>query len=403
MTVPRVSATRLQRDNSFHVQANTASDSKPQSFSWAKMAANESSEDRLSTISSKDELDDIKCRRVSFEKQDFGSQTDADMLRSILRMPYLRRRNGKKIERSSAIDDEFMSVKFNPSDRFGYHRRLSSPINITRNGSKKKDIYGVGNCAKTSQDRTKLLYPGYSDNPISSSDDLEHDEEFEYYDSISDLLQGNNTAPVCAHDEGMTNYLNPLKAKQTNPDKNLETKVTVVNHVNDTNKRPCQLIVENKPDGTTTSLVKDPLLHNQNSSSISLKDLNNSTSANYHKSLSNNSLTRVHGADNSFQLCNNNSQYKRRASSPATPFVSCNSLLVNAVDQNRPSAFSQSSSSSKGDSSPGSFPCFKSTDDMTQRYIQTLDKEETSMLQFQTFMKERGVNLDMACIESSDV
>lgn len=226
---------------------------------------------------------------------------------------------------------------------------------------------------------------------------------FEYYDSISDLLQGNNTAPVCAHDEGMTNYLNPLRAKQTNPDSNLETKVTVVNHVNDTSKRPCQLIVENKPDGTTTSLVKDPLLHNQNSSSISLKDLNKSTSANYHKSLSNNSLTRVHGADNSFQLCNNSSQYRRRASSPATPFVSCNSLLVSAVDQNRPSAFSQSSSSSKGDSSPGSFPCFKSTDDMTQRYIQTLDKEETSMLQFQTFMKERGVNLDMACIESSDV
>ena len=402
MTVPRVSAARLNRDNSFHVQMTAANDTKPQSFSWAKMAPSGSLDERLSTISSKDELDDLKGRRVSFETKDLSTQTDTEMLKSILRMPYLRRRNGKKIERSSALDDEFMNIKINPNERFEHHRRLSSPISLTRNGSKKKGVYGVSNISQTAQERTKLLYPGYSDSPISTSDEIENEEDFEYYDSISDLLQAHNVAPICIHDEDMSNYLNPLGNKLLTPDSETDTKVDFLNHIDNTENRPtCQLLVENKADGITTSVIKDPLLYKDNGSSASLKDQQRKTSAKCHKSVSNHSLAFVPGAENTLKLSQNSICPRRRASSPITPFVSCNSLLINEFK--RPSAFSQSSCSSKGDSSLPSLACSKSTDDMTQQCVQAIEKEESSMLQFQSFMRERGVNLDMACIESSDV
>ena len=418
MTVPRMASNKLNRENSFHVQATPSKDTKPQQFSWAKIARHESSEDRLSTISSRDDLDDMKSTQLSTEKQDCATQTDAEMLRSILRMPYLRRRNGKKIERTSAIDDEFMSVKVNPTERFGCPKKLSSPISFTRNGSKKKDTYGGSNNSKSAQERTKLLYPGYSDDPVSVSDDFEN-EDFEYYDSISHLMQVHNpasmnnvnmvphVAPVCAHDEGMTNYLNPLGTNGISPDSEIDVTIESLDKEGDrTNRRPpCHLIVENKPNGTTTSVIKDPLLHRHNASSASLKDshYSNNTHSNYHKSLSNKSLSLERGADSSIHPSHNSTGYRRRASSPANPFASCNSLPNNETDLQRLSAFTRGSYSSKVDTSPTTFPCFKSTDDITQRYIQTLDKEETSMLQFQNFMKERGVNLDMACIESSDV
>ena len=403
MTVPRSSASRLNRDNSFHVQVTTSTDAKPQSFPWTKMAPSGSMDDRLSTISSRDELEDTKGRDIVFETNDLATQTDKEMLKSILRMPYLRRRNGKKMERSLALDEEFMNVKVNPSDVFAGNRRFSSPL--MRNGSKKKDVYGVSNNSHTAQERTKLLYPGYTDSPISTSDEVENEEDFESFDSISDLLNMHNIAPICSHDEGMTNYLNPLGNKTMTPDSENDLKIHLQNQLENPDiGTKCNVLVETKADGVVTSAIKDPLLHNYNEPSSNVKHYNRPKSANYHKSMSNHSLTFVPGSDNNLKLNQNGAGPKRRASSPATPYVSCNSVFSSEFNPKRSSAFSQQTSlSSKDDSSVASLGCSKSTDDVAQRCAQAIDKEESSMLHFQSFMRQRGVNIDMAYIESSDV
>ena len=413
MTVPRMTSNKLQRENSFHVLATTFKD-KPRKFPWAKIEQNNSSEDRLSTISSMDDLDGMKCRRLPTEKQDFATQTDTEMLKSILRMPYLRRRNGKKIERTSAIDAELISLKESSVEPW-CPRNMSSPKTHIRNGSKRTNTYSGSNGSKTAQERTMLLCPGYSDDSISVSDDFEH-EDFEFYDSVSHLLQVHKPAsmnsvpsksPVCFHDEGMTNYLNPLRTEVSYPESEISVSNETIDSRSDksTRRPPVQLIVENKPNGTMTSVITDPLRLTQNASSVSLKEFHNSnnTHCNYQKSLSNNCLACSHGADSDSRSSHTSTAYRRRASSPAaTPLISCRFLPNSEKDLQSLSAFTRRNSY-RDDSLPGTFTCSKNTDDITQGYIQTLDKEETSMLQFHNFMKERGVNLDMTFIESSDV
>ena len=408
--IPRIqkreATTKIKRENSFHVPATSGRGANASSFSWAKMAAKGTSEeDRLSTISSKEASDEIKGKHVTFQKHDFGCQTDADLLKSILHMPYLRRRHSQRIQRTKAIDED--SVKFSPNSsmKVRYSRRLSNASSDSgKTGElRRRKTYTGGAHRKT------FLLPGYSDSPINTSDDIENEEDFEYYDSISDLLKAHPMPPICVNDISMSTYLNPLGNRANNAStSDNDTESTVTCHINsvDSNEEPegLQLVVENGVDGPNTSIVKDttggkPQLTNSISASKT------TACANF-KSTSDNSLSDHTNKDNSkgeTKLTPISITSKRRASSPASPHLSCNSLNIHDINGRRPSAFVQGGYCSTKDSSGRSFPGSRSAEDMSSTTVSPVNKEEKSMLEFQSFLRERGVELDMRHVQSSDV
>lgn len=415
----RDAAGKIRRENSFHVSAAGNSTSKGGSFSWAKMStAGTSEEDRLSTISSKDGSDEMN-RKHSLKRRDCACQTESQLMESIINMPYLRRRCSQRIQRTKAIDEDNASVKFSPNNsmKVRYQRRMSSePI---KNG--KGPAVPPLKSANRGECRT-FLFPGYSDSPLSTSDDIENEEDFEYYDSISDLLKAHKITPVyidkktpvCVNDKSMSTYLNPLGNRDMN-DSSIEEdseKPTITGG----NKTPdsddpdggVQLIVENCVDGTNTTVLKD----NQSSHSpfhIVTIDDNQSGETCHTIDIP------IHHCNQRNSICNeshrdipmNSINAKRRSSSPIFTHVSGHSLNISDCDeQNRKrlSALRQGNNLTTRDSSPQAFTACKSAEDMaTTDFVNAVDTEEKSMLEFHTFLKERGVELDMNYIESSDV
>lgn len=428
--IKREVTAKVKRENSFHVSSSSEnSSSKGASFSWAKMsAAGTSEEDRLSTISSKDGSEEVK-RKHSIYRRDFGCQTEPELMDTILNMPYLRRRCSQRIQRTKAIDEDYASVKFSPNNsmKVRYSKRMiSEPI---KNG---KGPAAVPSRPPNRGDCRTFLFPGYSESPLSTSDDIENEEEFEYYDSISDLLKAhkitpmnvNDKTPVCVNDKSMSTYLNPLGNRDTNDssvdDDTDKASVHVASVKTPESEDPddgVQLVVENCSDGTSTSVLKD----SQSSESslhavVTIEDSINSNT-NDNTDSQNNPIYPIN------TMCNesppkksmNSINVKRRSSSPIFTHVSCHSLNISDCNDNnrrRPSALSQGSHfATRGTSAPvAPFPACKSAENMSTTCFANKVKvegdksiEEKSMLEFQTFLRERGVELDMNHIESSDV
>lgn len=418
--IKRDATGKLRRDNSFHVTAGNSS-SKGGSFSWAKMsAAGTSEEDRLSTISSKDGSDEVK-RKHSMYKRDIGCQTEQELMESLLNMPYLRRRCSQRIQRSRAIDEDSASVKFSPNNsmKVRYHRKMSTEPVKTGKGPAVQQSKSAnrGDC------RT-FLFPGYSDSPLSTSDDIENEEDFEYYDSISDLLKAHKITPVyidkkttvCVNDKSMSTYLNPLGNREINESSVEEdSEKPAVNGDNKTSDSEdpdggVHLVVENNIDGPNTTVLKESqsshspfhvvtVEHNQtgNATDSILVDIPTNQCNQRHSILNE--------SHNDIPI--NSINPKRRSSSPIFSHISCHSLNIsecNEQSKRRPSALSQGSHFAPRDSPAQNFPGCKSADDMaTTSFVKPVDNEEKSMVEFQTFLRERGVDLDMNYIESSDV
>ncbi|KAL4233562.1 Metabotropic glutamate receptor 1 [Mactra antiquata] len=428
--IKREVTARVKRENSFHVSSSSEnSSSKGASFSWAKMsAAGTSEEDRLSTISSKDGSDEIK-RKHSIYRRDFGCQTEPELMDTILNMPYLRRRCSQRIQRTKAIDEDYASVKFSPNNsmKVRYSKRMvSEPI---KNG---KGPAIAPTRPPSRGDCRTFLFPGYSESPLSTSDDIENEEEFEYYDSISDLLKAHkitptnvndkDKTPVCVNDKSMSTYLNPLGNRDTNDssvdDDTDKTHVSVSNVKTPESEDPeegVQLIVENSVDGTNTTVVKDTSSTSSLHAVTADDNLNSNTSETTDSQ--NNPIYPITPVcnDSPPKKSTNSISVKRRSSSPIFTHVSCHSLNIsdcNDYNRRRPSALSQGSHfATRGTPAPVQpLPACKSAENMATTYYSNKfnvdghkSMEEKSMLEFQTFLRERGVELDMNHIESSDV
>lgn len=424
----RETTTKLRRDNSFHV-SSTGHNSKSGTFSWAKMStAGTSEEDRLSTISSKDGSEEVK-RKQSVYKRDFGCQTGTELLSSIMNMPYLTRKKSQRIQRTAAIDEDYASVKFSPNNsmKVRYGRRL--PSECRQNSDCRQRKSSGANSANQNECRT-FLFPGYSDSPLSTSDDIENEEDFEYYDSISDLLKAhkitpnynNDLTPICLNDKSMSTYLNPLGNNRRAISDSVESEtdktnsVDVSTPVSEKQGDAVLLVVENTNSGNiSTTSTKD-----SNGASFSFIKSNGTecqTSAIISQpkdpSQRHSVCTEVPKI-NAFQ---NSVCAKRRSSSPLFTFTSLHSTIHNISDndtkQRRPSALSQGATypthegndviSTNDLSALSSVSQKSSTDETTIEFVKDCDKEDQSMLEFQNFFRERGVELDMTCIESSEV
>ncbi|XP_045197998.1 metabotropic glutamate receptor 1-like [Mercenaria mercenaria] len=413
---------KIRRENSFHVSATAGnSSSKGGSFSWAKMsAAGTSEEDRLSTISSKDGSEEVK-RKHSLYRRDFGCQTEPELMESILNMPYLRRRCSQRIQRTRAIDEDYASVKFSPNNsmKVRYHRTPTDPVKPGKGPAiQQSKTTNRGDC------RT-FLFPGYSDSPLSTSDDIENEEDFEYYDSISDLLKAHKITPVyidkktpvCVNDKSMSTYLNPLGNRDINDSSIEEDSEKPL--LNGDKKSPesedqdggVHLVVENNIDGTNTSVLKESPSSNSPFHVVTIEHNQTNHTGNVPETID--IPTQKCNQRNS--ICNespkdipmNSINAKRRSSSPIFSRISCHSLNISdSNDQNRrrPSALSQGSNISARDNAVQSFPGCKSADDMaTTDFAKPVETKDKSMVEFQTFLRERGVELDMNYVESSEV
>jgi len=121
---------RLNRQNSTHVPANTNSNCN-QKFPWTTKdrSPSEDVEDRLSTISSKEESHGSD-KKKGYKKQDMQCQTESDMFESYLirstsqqKKSSLRRRplngrngNGNKCDSDSSIDSDEIFLSLPPAD-----------------------------------------------------------------------------------------------------------------------------------------------------------------------------------------------------------------------------------------------------------------------------------------------
>ena len=460
---------RLKRDTSFHVSTGIAKQCG--AFSWAKMsAAMASEEERLSPISSKEDSEEMK-RKISFghHRHDVGCQTDACLLDSIMHMPYLTRKKSQRMQRTKAIDEDYASVKFSPNNsmKVRFHKRV--PLEPGQE-IRRRNTAGVPGVKPLPQNEGRtFLFPGYSDSPISTSDDIENEEDFEYYESISDLLRAhritpnytNENIPVCTNDKSMSTYLNPLGNRDICDSLESESD-------NKTNNTDC---ISPDSDHTTTELsplvedkhvTRDPLrlvLDNHVNGHLTSEDkikMKNSSTTESNKSspdskphIESNSLLYTRDSIQRHSVCSevpspqssaNSINFMRRHSS--TPvFHHASPQLINLSTYNEHEAqrnrrfsgmLSGSSQTVLLDTSlPSSSDCstahtsfveihnhpdtdFDNDDDddcddeeihdeSTSDFVNACDKEEKSMLEFQTFLRQRGVELDMAFIESSEV
>ncbi|WAR06850.1 GRM5-like protein [Mya arenaria] len=433
---------RLKRDNSFHVSAGIAKQCG--TFSWAKMsAAMTSEEDRLSPISSKGESEEVKRKYSYCQKKDAICQTDAELLDSIMNMPYLTRKKSQRIQRTAAIDEDYASVKFSPNSsmKVRFHKRIASEPNHLE--FRRRNVSGSGKQAARTESRT-FLFPGYSDSPISTSDDIENEEDFEYYDSISDLLKAHkitpnyvsDNVPVCLNDKSMSTYLNPLGNRGNNtslesdPDNKTSSAECRSLDSDTAPTEPVQVLVENHVNGHVSMAV----------TSADDNETFQRTLATFEgrPGIETNSLASPRDLNHRHSVCtevpklisnsNSISVLPRRSSSPMFSHISSHSLNFTVADHNneaprrrKSSALSAGSPSSvvsersmwspSGESLPQtSFAeVYKPPntevehDGCASNFVNACKNEEKSMLEFQSFLRERGVELDLTFIESSEV
>ena len=428
--IKRETTSKLRRDNSFHV-SKSAQNSKTGSFSWAKMsAAGTSEEDRLSTISSRDGSEEVK-RKQSFyiaSKRDFGCQTSTELLTSIINMPYLARKRSQRIQRTAAIDDDYTSIKFSPNNSMKVRYQPRLLVEQNQNDCRQRKAV-PGSNTNTRRECRSFLFPGYSDSPLSTSDDIENEEDFEYYDSISDLLKAhkitpnyvNEKSPICVNDKSMSTYLNPLGNGNRTINDSVESETDKTNSmdvatpITENSSDAVMLVVGNSTGGNVNTCVA------KESEKPSYSFIQtNGTECRTNAIISPNTNTQRHSVcsevpnSNAFQ---NSICAKRRSSSPLFTCTPSHLVNLNISDNDnrrrRPSALSQGSSSLSHDGSdvikkrtehaltilqPERIE--NGTDIQTTQHMAT---EEKSLLEFQNFLRERGVELDMTCVESSEV
>lgn len=389
-------------------------------------AAGTSDEDRLSTISSKDGSEEVKRKQSLYHpcKRDFGCQTGSELLTSIMNMPYLARKRSQRIQRTAAIDEDYTSIKFSPNNSMKVRyqpSRLSSEQN--QNDCRQRKISGSTNSSNRGECRT-FLFPGYSDSPISTSDDIENEEDFEYYDSISDLLKAHkitpnyvsDKSPICVNDKSMSTYLNPLGNRTINDSVESETDKTnsleVCTPVSENTSDAVVLLVENCTDGNvSTSVARDsekpPFSFIQSNGTECRPNAKLSSKDHSHR----HSVCAEVPKINAFQ---NSISSKRRSSSPLFSYEPFQPVNLNISDNDnrrrRPSALSQGNTSLSHDASDVVMTSFTPA----QSIIQPIENgpetrckksptDDKSLLEFQNFLRERGVELDMTCLESSEV
>lgn len=369
---------KLNRENSMHIQVPTN-----QKFPWNKKDHSNSDsgdeDDRLSTISSKEESRSGSEKRRRQLKQDCGCQTDADLSDNLIyRSSIRRRRTGNVCHESNG--------SINSDEIF-----LSLPV------SDSTDHRGVYRLSPRHSDRSPLL-GGYD----SSLEGDRKGEDFYFpMNNLSNVLVHEN---VLAEVPFKSESLHPLNKREPLPIKRTDDSYAGISIKYSSESIDSK--VKNNNDES------EKLLENGHLVQIDEIPLNNSNSCTFHKS----PPTLKIGYSDLYKrrqfphpvIVEEKSLDKSRypfSKMQQKTFVSplpqtghcINCVITDAIpgQVSRPKLSMTSYTSSAASSA--------SADDVASYGIQKLEEEEVSMLSFRDYMKNRGIDLDMSDVQSSEV
>lgn len=421
---------RLNRQNSTHVPAASTAQTNGQKFPWGRKGQSDEEDDRLSTISSKDDSHEGDKRR---RKQDNECQTDDVLFQAYLKSSSIRRRRPSTSSKKSFSDHR--SIQCHSESSID-----SDEIFLSLPTSGGKEERGMFKTSPNFSDRSPLI----SQNQLRERQNGRRDQASNgSYNYVTDIQLHNE------RDKDHVIYpSNKISVKQlVKPD------MEVYNNLNKFSQRPlnapCVLpdMSPNavQPIGLTVFAENGPCVKMKNASNpeFSLKPAESALYNRRHSENSHNSSKDDNSSCNyrryTVNSSNKPSNIKRRngsnnSVSEIQPLLSPNCLQTYQpfVDHQRSRRGSKEmcirQCAFDADSVLGSPPSIQNVDSsiihplinldahvtppnntiVSMENIQSLglnelDEEEVSMISFQNYLKERGVQLDMSSVQSSEV
>lgn len=366
---------KLNRENPMHIQVPTN-----EKFPWGKKdnssCNSEDEDDRLSTISSREESRSGSEKRRKKSKQDSGCQTEADFY-------FVSRSSVRRRKAGHACDDSNGSIN---SDEFF----LSLPV------SDSTEHRGMYRLSPRHSDRSPLL-GGYD----SSLDDDRKGE-----DSYSPL---NNLSNILVH-ENIISAEVPFNSQSLHPRRDaIPLKRTDESYV--TSQKKSSECYHHNPYNNTDSSIK--LMENGHLIQIDHVPLQNNSFAPHTKSpptlqIAYSDLykrrqlpqpTRIE--EKSLDKSRNQfaSKQNKTCVMPVNPVDGhCNCRAYDVIPE--PHSVPRGPSVVSNTLSTGSTV---SAEEMLGFGNHQLEEEEVSMLSFRDYMKNRGINLDLSDVQSSEV
>ncbi|XP_061169188.1 metabotropic glutamate receptor 5-like [Saccostrea echinata] len=371
---------KLNRENSMHIRIPNH-----QKFPWSKKDHSNSNsgdeDDRLSTISSKEESRSGSEKRKKKTKQDSECQTDAEWLEHFVAKSSVRRRKPDKNCHES-------DGSINSDEIF-----LSLPV------SDSTENRGMYRLSPRHSDRSPLL--GGYDSALEEENKEEHNFPL---NNLSNIHVEDNAIPsVIPFKSQPLHSLNEREPFNVNRIDNSRVKFTTRNsrdplysHINISDDVPRKV----NENGHLIQIEDVPLL-NKNSVSqrrspptlkIDDSDLYRRRQQNHPVVVEEKSLDKGR-----YPLPLMLNQMTKNSVYPLKEDSHCNCANHDVIPEQhlrqRPSVVSNTLSSGSS----------VSVEDMTGFDIHKLEEEEVSMLSFRDYMKNRGIDLDMSDVQSSEV
>jgi hypothetical protein len=371
---------KLNREDSMHIRVPNN-----QKFPWSKNDHSNSNsgdeDDRLSTISSKEESRSGSEKRKKKSKQDSECQTDAELYENYIARSSVRRRRNKNTCHES-------NGSINSDEIF-----LSLPV------SDSTENRGMYRLSPRYSDRSPLL-GGYE-----SSLDEERRGEEPYYplNNLSNIHVPNDSIPTNIPFKSQPLHSlvehEPLSLKRTDDPyviSNRNSRDPYYSSINVSDEVSAKRI----ENGHLIQIDDVPLQNNkflsQSKSPSSLKidnsDLYNRRQHPYPVVAAEKSLDKSR-----YPFPPTQTKKTMNTVSPVMEDMVCNCTNHDSIPEqylgSRPSVVSNTLSTDS------SVP----PEDMAAFGIEKLDEEEVSMLSFRDYMKNRGIDLDMSDVQSSEV
>ncbi|KAK3576047.1 hypothetical protein CHS0354_036325 [Potamilus streckersoni] len=389
--VCRTSSMLLTRGNSFHVPVTRSNNQNHQTFSWAKLASKneESHKDRLSTISSKEDSPEFRkgFRTSKTERLDVACQTEG--LRSINNLR--QRQNPKRPIYIGHAEMHSINAKDNGENICLRTLSASSSESGCLVGKSKK------------QYNSAIRAHPFQGNPecsASSSDDFENEDDFVYYDSISDLLKvrtsGRSSKPHITSSDKYIKYTPEIMRSSTNQETCLTFKNISAGNINlQVPDRDLTLLSPQECKMKITKNLSDSCIRHCES------DSKESYSCPYVRHSFSNILFEGRSFRNIDTLPLISADNVHAGSNSKCLSIDSSAIqIVTGKESKSPSHSSFCSITSSPRSTSNVYRCL---DNVSDKCVLALDEEEESMLLFQSFLRERGVEFDMSYVESSDV